>query len=258
MKRKLQVIYEKQYKKLLIIPFLLLLLAFVQIGVQTAVTGDFVHKGISLKGGSTVTIVETAGINIVDLQAHLGSKFPSAELSVRTLSSAGSTVGIAIDSDAQSQEELDVLTQEITSATGLSKSDLSIETIGSSLGDSFFKQTLIALVIAFLLMGIVVFIYFKSPAPSLAVILAAVSDIVVTLAIFNMTGFKLSTAGIAAFLMLIGYSVDTDILLSTRVLKRKEGTVMHRVYGAMKTGLTMSATTLTVTLIALIFVQNYD
>ena len=121
MKRKLQVIYEKQYKKLLIIPFLLLLLAFVQIGVQTAVTGDFVHKGISLKGGSTVTIVETAGINIVDLQAHLGSKFPSAELSVRTLSSAGSTVGIAIDSDAQSQEELDVLTQEITSATGLSK-----------------------------------------------------------------------------------------------------------------------------------------
>jgi preprotein translocase subunit SecF len=77
-------------------------------------------------------------------------------------------------------------------------------------------------------MGLVVFFYFRSIAPSLAVILEAFSDIIVTLAIFNLTGIKLSTAGIAAFLMLIGYSVDTDILLSTRVLKRKDGTVMER------------------------------
>ena len=88
-------------------------------------------------------------------------------------------------------------------------------------------------------------------------ILAAASDIVVTLAIFNLTGIKLSTAGIAAFLMLIGYSVDTDILLSTRVLKRVgDGPVMERIYGAMKTGLTMSATTLTAILVAMIFAQS--
>ena len=40
------------------------------------------------------------------------------------------------------------------------------------------------------------------------------------------------------------------------VLKRKEGSVMDRVYSAMKTGLTMSATTLSAVLIALIFVQS--
>jgi len=56
--------------------------------------------------------------------------------------------------------------------------------------------------------------------------------------------------------MLIGYSVDTDILLSTRVLKRKEGSIMDRVYNAMRTGLTMSATTLSAVLVALIFVQS--
>ena len=86
--------------------------------------------------------------------------------------------------------------------------------------------------------------------------LAAASDIIVTLAIFNLTGMKLGTAGIAAFLMLIGYSVDTDMLLSARVLKRREGTVMERVLGAMKTGLTMSATTLAAISVALFFVQS--
>ena len=52
---------------------------------------------------------------------------------------------------------------------------------------------------------------------------------------------KISASGIAAFLMLIGYSVDTDILLTTRVLKRREGTITERALDAMKTGLTMAA-----------------
>ena len=111
-------------------------------------------------------------------------------------------------------------------------------------------------VISYLLGPILIIIYIINSVPSIAVILAAFCDIVITLAVFNLTGIKLSTAGIAAFLILIGYSVDTDILLTTRVLKRKEGTIVERIYGAMKTGLTMTITTLIVTLIAFIFVQN--
>jgi preprotein translocase subunit SecF len=245
--------YEKQYKKLLILPFLLLILAMGQIIVQYSVTGDFVNKGISLKGGSTITI--DAGMNHIELESFLQQKFPLADISVRTLSSAGTVVGLAIDSDAQDQKEIDALLLALKSK-GVKDGAYSVEVVGSSLGSSFFKQIITALLIAFLLMGVVVFIYFRSLAPSLAVILAAFSDIIVTLGIFNLTGIKLSSAGIAAFLMLIGYSVDTDILLSTRVLKRKEGTVMERVYGAMKTGLTMSATTLLAVTVALIFVQS--
>ena len=255
MKNKLKQIYEHKYKVLLIIPFLLLVLALVQIAVQTSITGDFVNKGISLKGGSTVTI-EDSSINTIELENFLREKFQTADFSVRTITSAGSVVGIAIDSDAQNNEQIDVLVSALKEKVDLEKLEYSVEVMGSSLGKSFFKQTFLALIIAFILMGVVVLIYFRTIVPSMAVILAAFSDIVVTLAIFNLTGMKLSTAGIAAFLMLIGYSVDTDILLSTRLLKRKEGSIMHRVYGAMQTGLTMSATTLSAIFVALIFVQS--
>ena len=54
----------------------------------------------------------------------------------------------------------------------------------------------------------------------------------------------LSLATIPALLMLVGYSVDTDIMLTTRLLKRREGTAADRTIGAMKTGLTMTFTTL--------------
>ena len=219
MKEKLLEIYDKQYKKLLIIPFIILMLAFGVIGYTYLSTGDFVNKGVSLKGGSTITI--SKALTGEKLESYLQDKFPNNEINVRSLTSAGKVVGVTIDSDMQESQEIKVLTNVLEEKLGLEKEDYGVEVMGSSLGRSFFKQTIYALLIAFLLMGIVIFLYFRTLAPSLAVMLAAFSDMVVTLAIFNLTGMKLGTAGIAAFLMLIGYSVDTDVLLSTRVLKRK-------------------------------------
>lgn len=292
-------IYDKQYKKLFIIPIILLVLAIAQISFQTATTGDFVNKGISLKGGSSITI--SKNIDPLELQNYLTQEFPGAEISVRSLTEAGQQTGITIESSAQTHEEIEVLTKTIEQQVNLKSEDFTIEIMGSALGQSFFKEVMKAMFIAFLFMGVVVFFYFgenlklkilsaflavisailvftvhhiiadilayaigifliglyiRHSVVSFAVILAAASDIIVTIAIFNLLGYKLSTAGVAAFLMLIGYSVDTDILLSTRVLKRKQGTVLDRILNAMKTGLTMSFTTIVAVILALIFAQS--
>jgi len=257
LKSKLKNLYEKNYKLLLIIPFLILILSVVQIGVQYSVTGDFVNKGISLKGGSTITVnQEFSEQEIITLEAALNEQFPLAEISIRELSSAGQQIGIAIDSDAQDNEEINILSEAVEELAGIDAEDYTVEVMGSSLGASFFQQTKWVLLIAFILMGAVVFAYFRTPVPALAIILAAVSDLVVTLAIFNLTGMKLGTSGIAAFLMLIGYSVDTNILLSSRLLKKKEGSIIDRIYGAIKTGLTMSTTSISVVLIAFLLVKS--
>ena len=63
-----------------------------------------------------------------------------------------------------------------------------------------------------------------------------------TIATVDLLGMQISSAGIIAFLMLIGYSVDTDILLTSRLLKNREGSVNHRLWGAFKTGITMTLT----------------
>ena len=94
------------------------------------------------------------------------------------------------------------------------------EITGSTLGNAFYTQMLSALFFAFLFMGIVVFVTFRSLVPSIAVIVAAFADILLTLVTANYLGITISGAGIAALLLLIGYSIDTDILLTTRVLKR--------------------------------------
>jgi len=99
--------------------------------------------------------------------------------------------------------------------------------------------------------------YIKYSVPAFAVMLAAFSNIIMTLAVVNIIGTKLSTAGIVAFLMLIGYSVDTDILLTTRLLKKREST-NAALFGAFKTGTTMTITSIIAITTALIVVYSFN
>ena len=260
LKQTLFEIYDKKYKLLLIIPFLMLFLALIQIGYQMYTTGDFIKKDVSLKGGVTVTIPFDKNVDVSNIEKQISSQFPGNDVAVRILRSAGTVVGILVEADidgndkAQADKLLDSIGNELK--IDLSKVDYGIEIIGSSLGASFFRESLIALAIAFLFMGLVVLIYFRTFIPSIAVILAAFSDMVVALAVINLLDVKIGTAGIAAFLMLIGYSVDTDILLTVRVLKRKEGTVMDRIISSIKTGMTMTVTAIISTIVALAVTQS--
>lgn len=244
-------IYETQYKKLVLLPIILLILAFVVLGINIATTGDFIDRAVSLKGGLTLTIPSEVFIDVIELESFLNSQFPQLDIGVRELSDFGVQSGVIIESDI-TPEKRDSFILAVEDKLGLDSESFSIEEIGSSLGESFFKQTMIAVLLAFVFMALVVFWYFRTFVISGSVVLAAFSDIIITLAVVDIFGMKIGAAGVAAFLMLIGYSVDTNILLSTRVLKRTEGTIINRIYGAMKTGLTMSLTTIVALTVALI------
>ncbi|MBC8495749.1 protein translocase subunit SecF [archaeon] len=252
-KNKFDEIYTTQYKKLLWIPIVLLIIAFIVIGINISNTGEFINKAVSLKGGITLTVPIEESVDIFALESFLNDRFSEGDFAVRGLSDFGTPIAVMIEASSNiPEDELLSATKEYVGEF----EDYSMESMGSSLGASFFKQTMIAVLLAFIFMGLVVFFYFRTLVPSGAVILAAFSDIIITVAVVDLIGMKVSTAGIAAFLMLIGYSVDTDILLSTRVLKRKEGSIMHRVYSAMRTGLAMNITTIVAVSAALIITDS--
>ena len=132
----------------------------------------------------------------------------------------------------------------ISSNYGVSPKDISLREVGPALGSLFLSQMVNALIIAFILMSMLIFLFFRKVMVSVAVIQAAFFDVLVGYGFIGLMGIPLSLASVAPLLMLIGYSVDTDIMLSDRVLKRREGTPENRVVSAMRTGLTMTGTTL--------------
>ena len=221
----------RKYKLLMVIPLLLILGSLGVLVSQYATTGEWVQRSIELKGGTVITLAGTADA------AAAEAALPGAN--ARTLRGfSGSSLLIELGPEADAQASLAAL-----AAAGLPTATSSVQTIGPSLGASFWQQTLIGLVAAFALMGIVVFFLFKNPVTSGYVILSVVADIVVTLAAMQLLGIELTLAGLAALLLLIGYSVDTDILLTSRLTKRA-GALAENLSGAFRTGITMSAATL--------------
>jgi len=244
--------YDKNYKILLAIPLIILLLSVIYLGFFYFRTGDFIIRDVSLSGGTTLTL--TGDIDTTKLESQL--KLKLGDVSFRKLSdiSSGKNIAFIIESSAP-PEELEKAVEDILGFK-LTQENYSIEFSGPSLSNNFYHQLIIALLISFCLMSLVIFFLFRTFVPSIAVIFAAFADIVMALALVNFLGIKLSTAGIAAFLMLIGYSVDTDILLTTRALKKSEGTLNQRIFGAFKTGSFMTMTALVAILPAFFIVTG--
>ena len=246
--------YIKEYKKLLLIPIVLFIISAIILSVNYSMTGDIINRDVSLKGGITITINSDVQIETEILQTYIEESSPGSSVNVRVSQSYGKQTGIIIEA---SDIEDDLLISLVEDKIGkLNKDHYSVETMGSSLGSSFFKEMFVTLLFAFIAMGIVFFYYFRSLTATMAALISAFFDIFITLGIITLLGVKLTSGGIASFLMLISYSIDTSILLSTKLLKKTHGTTEEAIFGAMKTGLTMSAAGIAATGISFLLTNN--
>lgn len=117
---------------------------------------------------------------------------------------------------------------------------LSLQTVSPTLSVHFLSTATNVVLAAAVLSVLLVFVFFRTFIPSLAVLTGAFSDILIALGAMAFFGIPLTLASFAALLMLIGFSLDTDILLTMRMLRRKEHTPRENAYDAMRTGTTMS------------------
>lgn len=235
--------FEKHWKVWLWIPIILLILSVGVIVHNVATTGSFMKRDIELTGGKSITFeISSADVDAIKLQLPYAS--------VHLTSGVTKNLIIETSFDRDEKEIIDVVSSH-ASVIG----SPTLRTIGPSIGNVFFQQAQLALILAFVFMAITVFILFRSPVPSSIVVLAAATDIIVTIAALSIIGVELSLPVLAALLTLIGYSVDTDLLLTNELLRGRHHEISDGVKRAMKTGLTFTATTL-VALFAMFFVSG--
>lgn len=294
--------YDRNYKKILLFPVLLLLFSLSFLTYFYIQNGEIMYKDVSLTGGTTISILTE--IDSSALESFLLNNISNLE--VRTLlNNEGKQTQIVLIIPDESADKTIGLIEEFLGYS-LNSDNSSIESTSAALSSNFYKQLLSSIALAFFWMSAVVFLifgkgkglkflviflnillgifigksikgvyseayyffviifgifllytYIKNSIPAFAIILSAFSDLVMTLTVVNILGIRLSTAGIVAFLMMIGYSVDTDILLTTRALNKKHS-INREMYDAFKTGLTMTLTSVVAVATALIVVYNFQ
>lgn len=229
-------------RQLMILPAACFLIAVLIIAFTFATTGAPVKLGMEFKGGTMVSLTTNTPIT------SLKEKYATYPLT--DIRQTGSRV--IIEFGPMSAEQQQSLTKDVTATY----ENVEIRQIGPVYGKDLQDQALKAVFISFVGMSLVVFVIFRTFVPSGAVVLSAFCDIAIAIGFMDLVGVELSLGTVAALLMLIGYSVDSDILLTTRVLKRR-GEISENISNAMGTGLTMTTTTLAA-LIVMYIVTTYS
>ncbi len=224
------------------VPLAILVLALLVIAGWYVATGAPVTPGIDFTGGTEMRVQTTAS------QSQIRTAFDSDVASVTPSATSNNEYIVTFqDTDTNS------LTSQANSA---GYEVLSVQSTSASFGSNSQQLAVYGVVAAFVGMSLIVFLMFRSFVPSIAVVLSAFSDIVIPVALMNVFGIQLSLGTVAALLMLIGYSVDSDILLNNHVLRRS-GDFYESTYRAMRTGVTMTVTSLAamavMTIVAFVF-----
>jgi preprotein translocase subunit SecF len=216
-------------KQLVIIPLALLAVSVVLLALNMVATGMPVTPGIDFSGGTAVTLVTA------DTKEQLQSTFAGYPL---VDISEGVNNGYFLKFGAMDDAEFRSLSALIYQKFP----DAKVDQIGETFGKTLQSQAVLAMIFSFIGMSVVIFVAFRTFVPAVAVVLSAFADMVMTAATMNIVGIPLSLGTLAALLMLIGYSVDSDILLTNRVLKR-QGKLNDKLTGAFHTGIIMTSTT---------------
>jgi len=219
------------------------LLVSALLGFSAALIG--VPRSIEFTGGSMIRIRSE---NAPDPSAveNLLEESLDADVSV-------DIVGGGLDVKTQlklTEGQKSTVRELLSSEFGISSGDVNMDALGANIIAIYFGQAVTALAGAFIAMAVIIMIAFRRRTPVGAILLAVALDMVCVFGLMSIFRVELSLASLAGILMLIGYSVDTNILLSTNLLKRTEGEPRERLATAMRTGLMMTGTTM-VPLVAL-------
>ncbi|SEH56994.1 protein translocase subunit secF [Halopenitus malekzadehii] len=236
-------------RQLVAIPLAVLAVALLILGGWYLATGAPADLGVEFTGGAELRLSasETSDLEMGTPEARAALEDPdtfSIEPSSIQYAPGDETYIVTfrpedLPEDAGSGDFGDIAGEAEAAGFAVTGEDI----VSASFGSGVQTQALGGVVIAFLGMSVLVFAMFRTFVPSIAVVASAFSDIIIPVAVMNLLGIDMTLGTVAALLMIIGYSVDSDILLNNSVLRRTGG-FYESVQRAMRTGVTMTITSI--------------
>jgi preprotein translocase subunit SecF len=127
--------------------------------------------------------------------------------------------------------------------------------IEPAISQAYLRGAMWAILFAFIAMFVILLLVFRHKIVGMMLLCVGL-NMVWALGGLALLQFQFSLASLTGFLLMIGFSVDTNILLTTHVLKRVGGEPRERMATAMRTGFTITGTTLATMICINILVTN--
>ena len=242
------------------------------LGIISLIINKGPKLSIDFKGGTLVAVNYTSEVNIDHIRASManviieGQSFDFSKAEIKHFGD-NSNVAIRIASLENEPENFSkslINKMSTLYPNFLPKNDedfiLAIEKVGPKIGAELRGDAIMAIASALLLILIYITIRFELKY-ALGAIAALAHDVLITLGIFSIFGYEVSLAVIAAFLTIVGYSLNDTIVIFDRVrenikiLKKAnlESVINQSINDSLSRTIVTSLTTFFVVLILFIF-----
>jgi len=215
MSSKLSKIFEflfiKHYKKIIIVPILILLFNLLPMLYNFYQTGKPFNLGIDITGGIKITVKNA------NIDENILREICKVNCEIKKIVTFGKLSGYELyyPENVNIDNIKNYLIQN-----GVKEENIVIGKFSGKVGMSLFKTLIIILIIGFILVTVVVYYYFRSILPAISITFSTFMDMVNILGTLTLLNIPISLITITALLMLIGYSEDSDTLLATYLYKR--------------------------------------
>jgi len=238
---------ENNYKKFLMISMVIFVIFVGTILFNYFKYGYIINKSITISGGYVTLINNNYHITNPEIQNTLN------QMNITDYVLYSTPNIIYIESGKQINETLliNLLNQDYN--IKLLPTDISIQQYSSLVGNLIFNQFLFFVILAMILTAFVIFIAFRASKITLNIISTILFDVVGLLAILSITKYPIGANGFIGMLMILGFAIDNNVVLSTNIVKEKEKPFIERVRMSFRVGMLMEIIAL-YTLLLLYFI----
>ncbi|MDQ6726143.1 MAG: protein translocase subunit SecF [Actinomycetota bacterium] len=172
--------------------------------------------GIDFKGGTSWEL-PAPGVSVGqarDAVRPLGL----GDATIQTIS--GNKIRVA--SGSQTPENQTKVTERLAELAHVDVSQVSVNDVGPSWGNTVTKKARNALIVFFILISLYISLRFEWKM-ALAALIAVVHDILVTVGVYSISRFEVTPATVVAFLTILGYSLYDTIVVFDKVQENTKG-----------------------------------
>ena len=239
--------------------------ALILAGIFSLIINNGPKLSIDFKGGTLIAVHYTKPININDLRSQLknvninGQSFDFSTSEIKHFGD-NSNVSVRIanlenEPEKFSQNFVDILKNIYPDALPESKDDfiLSIDKVSPKVGSELSGKAIMAIIYAITL--ILIYISFRFEFTyAIGAIAAIAHDVIITLGIFSILGYEISLSIIAAFLTIVGYSLNDTIVIFDRIRENMKALKRESVVSIVNKSINESLSRTVVTSLTTLFV----
>ena len=236
-------------------------------GIFSLVINNGPKLSIDFKGGTLISVQYTKSVNINDFRNQLKNMNINGQifdLSTSEIKHFGNKSNVSIrisnmenEPENFSQNFINFLKNIYPQEIPLNEDDfiLSIDKVGPKIGSELSGKAVMAILYAITL--ILIYISFRFEfIYAIGAIAAITHDVIITLGIFSILGYEISLSIVAAFLTIVGYSLNDTIVIFDRIREnmktRKKDPVADTVNKSINESLSRTIVTSLTTLMVVI------